>query len=192
MRVLEYVYMKRCSWAEDHDALMCAYHDGEFGRRKHNDTELFEKLCLEMFQAGLSWRTVLYKREAFREVFLGFDAVRMAQMTEADTERLMADHRIIRNKRKIDAVIHNARMLCEQFGKTGSFWEYVYSFSDGGALCRDMRKRGFRFVGPTICDSFLGSVGAIEAHEPGCDYFGGPHPALDRYAARPGLQPGVE
>ena len=153
--------------------MMRDYHDNEFGRKKNNDTALFEKLCLEMFQAGLSWRTVLYKREAFREVFHGFDAALVAQMTPADADALMSDSRIIRNRRKIDAVIHNARRLREQFARTGSFVEYVYSFGDGAALRRDLKKRGFLFAGPTVCESFLGSVGALPAHEPSCDLFGG-------------------
>ena len=152
---------------------MQAYHDEEFGQRKHSDTALFEKLCLEMFQAGLSWRTVLYKREAFREVFFGFDAQRVARMTSMDAAVLMADSRIVRNRRKIDAVIHNAGLICEQFSREGSFIEYVYGFNNGESLFRDLKKRGFRFMGPTVCESFLGSVGAIEAHEPGCDLFRG-------------------
>jgi len=165
--------MKRCDWARNTDRLLCEYHDKEFGRKKNSDAALFEKLCLEMFQAGLSWRTVLDKREAFREVFYGFDAVRVAMMTETDAAVLMADRRIIRNRRKIDAVIHNAQKFCEQFGCEGSFVKYVYGFDGGDALCRDLRRRGFQFVGPTICESFLGSVGAIEAHEPGCDLYRG-------------------
>ena len=153
--------------------MMRDYHDNEFGRRKHSDTALFEKLCLEMFQAGLSWRTVLYKRDAFREVFHGFDAARVALMTNKDTDALMADSRIIRNRRKIDAVIHNAGLMREQFEQEGSFAAYVYGFENGAALHQDLKMRGFKFTGETVCESFLGSVGAIEGHEPGCDLFGG-------------------
>ena len=149
------------------------YHDNEFGRKKNSDTALFEKLCLEMFQAGLSWRTVLYKREAFREVFHGFEEARVARMTPQDAEALMADSRIIRNRRKIDAVIHNAGLMRGQFAQEGSFAAYVYSFGDGATLHRDLKKLGFKFTGETVCESFLGSVGAIEGHEPGCDLFGG-------------------
>jgi len=165
--------MKRCSWAQGNDELMRDYHDNEFGRRKQSDAALFEKLCLEMFQAGLSWRTVLYKREAFRDVFHGFDTARVARMTREDADALMADSRIIRNRRKIDAVIHNAGLMLGQFAHEGSFAAYAYGFEDGAALHRDLKKRGFKFTGETICESFLGSVGAIEAHEPGCDLFGG-------------------
>lgn len=163
--------MNRCSWASGSDELMRVYHDTEFGKRKNNDVELFEKLCLECFQAGLSWRTVLYKREALRHAFRGFDPGQVALMTEQDTERLMQNSSIIRNRRKIDAAIHNARLHVAQFPKQGSFIAYVYGFTDGDALCRDLKKRGYRFLGPTICVSFLGSVGAIEGHEPCCDLY---------------------
>jgi DNA-3-methyladenine glycosylase I len=164
--------MKRCSWAQGNDALMRDYHDSEFGRKKHTDSALFEKLCLEIFQAGLSWRTVLHKREAFREVLFGFDAERVARMTPVDADALMTDSRIIRNRRKIDAVIHNARLMRIQFAQADSFLAYVYSFGDGMTLHKDLKKRGFLFAGPTVCESFLGSVGAMEAHEPGCEFWG--------------------
>ena len=152
---------------------MRTYHDEEFGQRKHSDTALFEKLCLEAFQAGLSWRTVLVKRDAFREVFMGFDTGIVAGMTEDDVEAMMSDPRIIRNRRKIEAVIHNARLMGAQFGRENSFVKYVYGFDNGAALSRDLKARGFRFAGPVVCDSFLGSVGAVEGHEPGCFLFGG-------------------
>ncbi len=165
--------MNRCLWASGTDDLMRDYHDNEFGRRKNSDQALFEKLCLECFQAGLSWRTVLYKREAFRRVFHGFDPGRVSQMTPDDVEALMNDSSIIRNRLKIEAVIHNARLHLVQFPSEGSFAAYVYSFTDGAALCSDFKKRGYRFLGPTICESFLGSVGAIEGHEPICDLYKG-------------------
>ena len=158
--------MQRCLWASGDDALMRAYHDEEYGRKKDSDTALFEKLCLECFQAGLSWRTVLYKREAFHKAFFGFEPGRVAQMQ--DTEALMQNSAIIRNRRKIEAVIHNARLHTAQFADENSFVHYIYEFTDGVALCRDLKKRGYRFMGETICTSFLMSVGAIEAHEPGC------------------------
>lgn len=148
--------------------LMQAYHDNEYGRKKNSDTELFEKLCLECFQAGLSWRTVLHKRDAFCTAFLGFVPGRIAQMDAADVNMLMENSGIIRNRKKIEAVIHNARLHKTQFPNEGDFLQYVYSFSDGAALCKDLKKRGYRFMGQTICDSFLLSVGAIKAHEPGC------------------------
>lgn len=165
--------MNRCGWASGSDELMRDYHDNEFGRRKNSDMALFEKLCLECFQAGLSWRTVLYKREAFRCAFHGFDPGQVALMTQDDIERLMQDSAIIRNRLKIEAAIHNARLHLIQFPTENSFAAYVYSFTDGDALCRDFKKRGYRFLGPTICESFLGSVGAIEGHEPCCDLYKG-------------------
>jgi DNA-3-methyladenine glycosylase I len=165
--------MNRCSWASGSDELMRDYHDNEFGKRKNSDNALFEKLCLECFQAGLSWRTVLYKREAFRRAFHGLDPIQVARMTQEDTETLMQNSGIIRNRRKIDATIHNARLHTLQFPTEGSFTAYVYGFADGNVLCRDLKKRGYRFLGPTICDSFLGSVGAIEGHEPCCDLYNG-------------------
>lgn len=165
--------MNRCFWASGNDALMRDYHDNEFGQRKNSDIALFEKLCLECFQAGLSWRTVLYKREAFRHAFHGFDPGLVAVMTQDNVETLMQDSRIIRNRLKIEAAIHNARLHLIQFPEEGNFAAYVYSFTDGTALCRDFKKRGYRFLGPTICESFLGSVGAIEGHEPGCDLYKG-------------------
>ncbi len=165
--------MNRCRWADGSDELMRHYHDNEFGKRKNSDKALFEKLCLECFQAGLSWRTVLYKRGALRDAFFNFDPLHVSRMTQEDAERLLQNSAIIRNHRKIDATIHNARLHVAQFPKEGSFTAYVYGFSDGGTLCGDLKKRGYRFLGSTICDSFLGSVGAIEGHEPCCDLYNG-------------------
>lgn len=165
--------MNRCSWASGNDELMRDYHDNEFGQRKNSDKALFEKLCLECFQAGLSWRTVLYKRENFRRAFHGFDPDQIARTTDDDVEKLMQNKGIIRNRRKIDAIIHNARLFITQFAVNDSFVAYVYSFTDGNALFLDLKKRGYRFLGPTICESFLGSVGAIEGHEPCCDLYKG-------------------
>lgn len=160
--------MKRCGWVDERDALMREYHDSEYGKKKNSDRELFEKLCLEGFQAGLSWRTVLNKRDAFRRSFCDFDAKSVACMTPEDVERLMADPGIVRNRRKIEAVINNARRHEALFAREGDFTRYVYSQSDGGALSKDLLGKGYRFVGPTICESFLLSVGAMEAHEETC------------------------
>jgi DNA-3-methyladenine glycosylase I len=165
--------MERCSWANGDDALLRDYHDNEYGRRKNNDQALFEKLCLEIFQAGLSWRTVLYKRDALRASFYGFDIGRMAKMTTDDVEVLMQEPRIIRNRRKIEAVIHNARMYLVQFPNEGDFVRYVYAFTDGGGMAADLKERGFFFIGPTICTSLLMSVGAVCGHEKTCFYYKG-------------------
>lgn len=163
--------MTRCAWVNT-DKLMCEYHDLEYGRIKKDDRELFEKLCLEVFQAGLSWRTVLYKRDAFRQSFFGFDIEKVAAMTLGDIERLMGDSAIVRNRRKIEAVIHNALRHLEVFCEQGSFARYVYGFGDGEALSKDLKEKGYRFAGATICESFLLSVGAMEAHEEQCFLYG--------------------
>lgn len=165
--------MQRCTWAPDHDTLMCEYHDYEYGIKKDSDRELFEKLCLECFQAGLSWRTVLYKRDAFRECFFDFDPIKVADIIPEYVEELMQDTRIIRNRRKIEAVVRNAKKHCVIFDENGSFHNYVYSFKSGDALSKDLKKKGYRFVGPTICESFLMSVGAIEGHEKSCFLYKG-------------------
>ena len=165
--------MQRCGWASGNDEMLRRYHDEEYGRCKHGDIALFEKLCLECFQAGLSWRTVLYKREALRQCFFGFDAARMAAMTQNDIDRLMGDERIIRCRRKIEAVIRNARRQVELFAALGSFETYVYGFGSGESLSKDMKRLGYAFAGPTICEAFLQSVGAMEGHEPQCELFGG-------------------
>ncbi len=165
--------MQRCSWANSSDTLLCQYHDDEYGRIKHSDRELFEKLCLECFQAGLSWRTVLYKRGALRQRFFDFDPVRMAAMSPADVDLLMTDAQIIRCRRKIEAVIENARLQNKLFCEPGSFKAYVYGFDSGETLSRSLKQWGYRFAGPVICEAFLQSVGAIEGHEQQCDQFGG-------------------
>ncbi len=163
----------RCNWVHEKDELMLDYHDFEYGRKKCSDNALFEKLCLEIFQAGLSWRTVLGKREALRRCFLGFNVRWVARMSHEDVERLMRDESIIRNRRKIEAVMENARLHAVQFAEEGSFVRYVYSFSSGRKLSKDLKKRGYRFIGETICESFLMSVGAIEGHEKNCYLYKG-------------------
>jgi DNA-3-methyladenine glycosylase I len=165
--------MQRCGWANGSDELLRRYHDEEYGRVKKSDRELLEKLCLECFQAGLSWRTVLHKREALRQQFYDFDIARVAAMTEADVERLMQDERIIRCRRKIEAVIQNARRQAALFCASGSFQAYVYGFESGEALSKDLKRKGYRFAGPVICEAFLQSVGAVEGHEKHCLLFGG-------------------
>lgn len=149
------------------------YHDYEYGRVKDTDKELFEKLCLEIFQAGLSWRTVLHKREAFRQCFFDFDIGKVADISPKYVETLMNDKRIIRNRRKIEAVVNNANMHLEAFGKNGSFKTYVYTVGSADVLMRGLKSRGYRFVGNIICESFLMSVGAIPAHEKNCFLYEG-------------------
>lgn len=158
----------RCAWAQQ-DPLLARYHDEEWGRPIHDDDELFGRLMLEIFQAGLSWRTVLYKREALRRAFAGFDVRRVAAFTQADVARLLADPAIIRNRAKIEATIANARACLEIRARYGSFRAFLDSLPpDVQAVTAELRK-WFRFVGPTMVDSFLQATGRIPPrHEPGC------------------------
>ena len=168
---------------------MVAYHDTEWGTPVHDDIDLFERLALESFQAGLSWSTILRKRDAFRAAFRGFDPAVVATFGPADRDRLMADAGIVRNGSKIDAIIGNA-VACQALQREfGSFDAYLarmvpgpvhrlpLNATDGSipastpvseALSADLRRRGFRFVGPTIVYAFMQSVGLVDDHVPGC------------------------
>jgi DNA-3-methyladenine glycosylase I len=168
---------------------MVAYHDDEWGTPVHDDVELFERLALESFQAGLSWSTILRKRAAFRSAFAGFDPRRVAAFDGSDVERLMADAGIVRNRSKIDATIGNAVALLATAAEFGSFERYLAAAVPpppvrlsptamrghvpattpaSGALSADLRRRGFRFVGSTIVYAFIQSVGLVDDHVPGC------------------------
>ena len=168
---------------------MLAYHDQEWGVPVHDDTELFERLALESFQAGLSWQTILNKREAFRAAFRGFDPSTVAAFDDDDRARLMADAGIVRNRAKIDATIENARVMLALAAEFGSFEAYLQSKVPGpgatlprtavggsipattpasDALSADLKRRGMRFVGSTIVYSFMQSVGLVDDHLPGC------------------------
>lgn len=180
--------ISRCWWA-DSDPLMTTYHDEEWGVPVHDDAELFERLALESFQAGLSWSTILRKRDNFRAAFAGFDPVVVAGFDDSDRSRLMADAGIVRNGMKVDATIGNARALLETRAALGSFDAYLASIVpppparlpadavDGSipastaasdALSKDLKRRGFRFVGTTIVYAFMQSVGLVDDHVPGC------------------------
>lgn len=179
--------VKRCSWTSD-DPLMIAYHDEEWGVPLHDDGKLFEFLVLEGAQAGLSWSTVLRKRENYRLAFRGFDPEVVARFTTRDVQRLLADAGIIRNRLKIEAAITNARLVLEVRKEFGSFDAYLWQFVGGkpvqhrfrrlgdipattgeaDAMSRDMRKRGFKFVGPTVCYAFMQAVGMVNDHLIGC------------------------
>jgi DNA-3-methyladenine glycosylase I len=171
------------------DPLMQAYHDDEWGVPVHDDRALFEKLLLDSFQAGLSWRTILYKREHFRTAFHAFDPERIARYTARDRARLLADPGIVRNRLKIDAAISNARAYLTLQQDLGSFAEFLWSHTGGGtlrrrvarswsqiptqspeseAMSRALLERGFRFVGPTICYAFMQAVGMIDDHLVSC------------------------
>jgi DNA-3-methyladenine glycosylase I len=168
---------------------MEVYHDLEWGVPVRDDRALFEKLILDSFQAGLSWRTVLHKRENFRRAFHGFDPERIARYTDRDRQRLLADGGIIRNRLKIDAAIANARAYLRLQDELGSFAEYLWSFTDGktlrpriarswrqvptrsresDAMSKELRARGFRFVGTMICYAFMQAVGMVDDHLVSC------------------------
>lgn len=177
--------MKRCSWVNENNPVYVRYHDCEWGRVSHDDGYLFEMLVLESFQAGLSWECVLNKREAFREVFCGFDAEKVSRFTHADVERLMSDRRIIRNRRKIMAAVGNAAVFMKIQEEFGSFDVYIWSFTGGRRIVNrdgvlratsplsdeisaDLKKRGMSFVGSTVIYSYLQAIGVIYDHETGC------------------------
>ena len=157
---------QRCGWATREPLI--SYHDVEWGQPLHDDRLLFEFLILEGMQAGLSWETVLRKRDAFRHAFVGFDPVKVARFTSKDVTRLMKDESIIRNRAKIDASIGNAKALRVLRKEFGSFDRYVWGFDDKDVLSKDLKKRGFRVVGPTIVESFMQAVGIRNDHERGC------------------------
>ena len=157
---------RRCSWAS-HEPLL-SYHDDEWGTPVHDDRRLFEFLILEGMQAGLSWETVLKKRAAFRRAFLRFDPVKVARFTSKDVARLMKDESIIRNRAKIEAAIGNAKALLVLREEFKTFDRYVWGFDDKDVLSKDLKKRGFRFIGPTIVESFMQAVGIRNDHERKC------------------------
>ena len=171
------------------DALMTAYHDGEWGVPCHDDRGLFERLMLEGFQAGLSWATILRKRENFRQAFDGWDARTIAAYGEGQVARLMADAGIVRNRLTVEGAIKNARAFIAATEEHGTFDRYIWSFVDGAPLVRPapvtlsevpaatpesdamskaLRKRGFTFVGSTICYAFMQSVGMVNDHLAEC------------------------
>lgn len=189
--------LARCWWTGDAgthvDPLMVAYHDHEWGVPCHDDLELFERLALESFQAGLSWSTILRKRNAFRAAFLGFDPAVVAAFDDADRARLLADAGIVRNRAKIDATIANAGAFLTVVQAFGSFDAYLASMVPppparlpadataadvpattpaSDALSKDLKARGFRFVGSTIVYAFMQSVGLVDDHLPGCHRYG--------------------
>jgi DNA-3-methyladenine glycosylase I len=176
----------RCAWAST--PLGIAYHDAEWGVPVHDDRTLFEFLVLEGAQAGLSWETILRKREAYRQAFLGFDPARVARFTAARVERLLKDPGIVRNRLKVESAVSNARAFLAVQEEFGSFDAYVWNAVPGAprtndwstlrqlpartpesdALSRDLKRRGFRFVGSTICYAFMQAVGLVNDHTTDC------------------------
>ena len=179
--------MQRCGWGEG-DPLLVDYHDREWGVPVHDDRLLFEFLVLEGAQAGLSWMTILRKRDAYREAFRGFDPARVARFREAALARLMDTSSIVRNRRKIESAVRNARVVQAIAAERGSFDRYVWSFVGGRpkrnawkamgqipaqtaesvALSRDLIARGANFVGPTICYAFMQATGLVNDHLVSC------------------------
>ena len=180
--------LTRCSWASGEDAAMRAYHDSEWGVPLHDDTRLFEFLVLEGAQAGLSWSTVLNKRDAYRRAFHGFDIARVARMTDAALEKLLLDPALIRNRLKISSARRNAQAALKVIKECASLDAYFWSFVDGkplrnrwrdrddvpartelsDRLCKDMQKRGFNFVGSTIVYAHMQATGMVNDHFVGC------------------------
>ncbi|MGC4250556.1 MAG: DNA-3-methyladenine glycosylase I [Sphingobium sp.] len=176
--------LPRCVWVGA-DSLYRSYHDDEWGVPERDSRMLWETLMLEGFQAGLSWITILRKREGFRAAFAGFDPDRVAAFGAADVERLMADPGIVRARAKIEATIQGARIFCDMRDRGEDFADYVWSFVDGqpirgdgvtvhaqtplsGEISKDLKKRGFKFVGPTIVYAWMQAVGMVNDHAAHC------------------------
>jgi DNA-3-methyladenine glycosylase I len=177
----------RCPWAAG-DELLIAYHDEEWGVQVHDDRHHLELLSLESAQSGLSWLTILRKRDGYREAFFNFVPERVAAMTDLDIERLMGETRIVRNRAKITSTIANARALIDVASQFGSFDDYIWTFVNGApiknafrasgeipastplsaAVAKDLKRRGFRFLGPTTCYAYLQSAGLVNDHLQGC------------------------
>ncbi len=177
----------RCAWCPA-DPLYLAYHDTEWGVPLHDERALFEMLCLEGAQAGLSWLTILRKRENYRRAFDGFDAEKMVRYGAAKRRRLMQDPGIVRNRLKVEAFVSNAKAYLEIRASLGSFDDYLWQFTGGkvlrrrplylsgvaqstahsDAMSKDLKRRGFRFVGSTICHAFMQAVGIVDEHQRYC------------------------
>ena len=174
----------RCSWAGPEE-IYIRYHDEEWGVATHDDRELFEMLVLESFQAGLSWITILKKRENFKKAFDNFDVVKVANYDDKKVNKLRENAGIIRHKGKIASAINNAQIFIEIQKEFGSFDEYIWGFTDGKTIkaeyltesdlskeiSKDLKKRGMKFVGPTIIYSYLESIGIIDNHQKDCYKF---------------------
>lgn len=182
--------INRCSWCGT-DPIYVDYHDNEWGKQVTDDKILFEYLVLESAQAGLSWITILRKREGYRRVFSDFDAQKVAGFTQKDIDKALKDEGIVRNKLKVVSTVSNARLFLEIQQEYGSFYEYLYSFmpskepinnfprsmkdvpvstSISDAIAKDMKKRGFKFFGTTICYAFMQAVGMVNDHFRECKF----------------------
>jgi DNA-3-methyladenine glycosylase I len=179
---------KRCEWVPTDQPAYLAYHDDEWGVPVHDEHRLFEMLTLEGAQAGLSWSTILNKREGYRRAFAGFDPVKVARFTPAKMERLLQDPGIVRNRMKVESTVNNAAKVTEVRRELGSLDTYLWSFVGGDpivgrfrklgdipaetaeskAMSQDLKKRGFAFVGPTVCYAFMQACGLVNGHVTSC------------------------
>jgi len=180
--------IQRCEWGVSDDPLYLAYHDEEWGVPSHDDRHLFEMLVLEGAQAGLSWATILRKREGYRRAFAGFDPEAVARFGRRDIARLLEDPGIVRNRLKVESAVNNAARVLEVQEELGSLHTYLWSFVDGRpivngwtrlqdlpaetpeseAMSKDLKRRGFRFVGSTVCYAFMQAVGMVNDHVVSC------------------------
>ncbi len=176
--------MKRCAWVPESDPAYHAYHDEEWGVPSHDERHLFEMLTLEGAQAGLSWSTILRKREGYRKAFENFDAEKVARFTKKDVERLLADPGIVRNRLKVESTVANAKQVLELESLDEYLWGFVGTetivnrwrtlgeipneTAESKAMSKDMKKRGFRFVGPTVCYAFMQATGLVNDHVVSC------------------------
>jgi DNA-3-methyladenine glycosylase I len=194
------VTTRRCGWAAGTtDPEMLAYHDQEWGVPSHDDRQLFEMLTLEGAQAGLSWSTILHKREGYRRAFAGFDVDRVARFDARSVARLLRDPGIVRNRLKVGSTVANARAIRSVRDELGSLDALLWSFVGGSpvrnrwrgpgdipsetdasrAMSKDLKRRGFRFVGPTVCYAFMQATGMVNDHEVRCFRFPGIEPRVD-------------
>ena len=180
----------RCAWVPADDPLYVAYHDEEWGTPSHDDRHLYEMIVLEGAQAGLSWSTILRKREGYRSAFAGFDAEAVARFGPADIDRLMADAGIVRNRLKVESAVANARAVLAVREEHGSLDAFLWGLVPGAPLrrgsgdvpaetaesrnmSRALKRAGFRFVGPTVCYAFMQAVGIADDHAPTCFRYAG-------------------
>jgi DNA-3-methyladenine glycosylase I len=184
--------VERCAWVPDGDELYAAYHDEEWGVPERDDRSLYELLTLEGAQAGLSWSTILRKREGYRRAFAGFDPPAVASFDGDRVEELLQDAGIVRNRLKIESTVNNARRVLETQDQLGSFSALVWDFVDGEpvvggwrtleelpaetpvskAMSKELKRRGFRFVGPTVCYAFMQAAGLVNDHTVSCFRYG--------------------
>jgi DNA-3-methyladenine glycosylase I len=179
---------RRCDWVPDGDAAYVAYHDDEWGVPSRDDRHLFEMLTLEGAQAGLSWTTILKKRDGYRSAFAGFDAAAVARFDRRKVGRLLRDPAIVRNRLKVESAVNNARCILDMQEEPGGLAGYLWEFVDGApivgkwrtiseipaetaeskAMSKDLKRRGFRFVGPTVCYAFMQAIGMVNDHTTTC------------------------